>query len=941
MIFGKLFGSAEKQTNKFLPIVNEINRLEASIAKLSDVELKAKTDEFKKRLENSEKEDKILPEAFAVVREAVKRVDGKRLFDVQLLGGITLHQGKIAEMKTGEGKTHTATTAVYLNALSGKGVHIVTVNDYLSKRDANWMGPIYNFLGLTTACIQHDASFMYEPKVHDTDEARPLTKNSNQKPDINSERFGEGVNVEMENLRPVSRREAYAADITYGTNNEFGFDYLRDNMVQSLDQMVQRQEMHYAIVDEVDSILIDEARTPLIISAPDSESTKLYKQFAQIVPRLKKEEPARNASPARQPDSSLGGGHSDAGGDYTVDEKMKAVSLTDKGISAVEKMLGIENIYDVSKISYVHQLEQALKANILFKRDRDYVVQDDQVVIVDDFTGRLMPGRRYSEGLHQAIEAKENVEVQKESRTLATITFQNYFRMYQKLAGMTGTALTSAEEFAKVYKLDVVPIPTNQPMIRKDLADTVYKNEKGKFNAVVEEIKTRHEKGQPVLVGTIAIERSEVLHDMLERTGVPHEVLNAKNHEKEAQIIARAGEKGAVTIATNMAGRGTDIKLGEGVRELGGLHILGTERHEARRIDNQLRGRSGRQGDPGSSQFFVSLEDELMRRFGGDKVKNIMDRFGLPEDQPIENKIISRSIESAQSKIEGFNFDIRKHVLEYDDVMNKQREVIYKRRREILSKGSLKDDMMGIIEEEIEQIVSMHTAGHPEDWQMEDILNDFNAICPMCADPKKLVEIQKSKNEINDAQKISKFIEYLKGLTKEVYGKKEQEIGPEVMSQIEKAIYLRSIDTFWMNHLDDMDYLREGIGLRGYGQRDPLVEYKKEGYILFQNLLASIRNAVVNTIFKIGVVKEEPAPQKSVLEDAKYQGADDQPAQFAQPASPNGEAWRAGGSEKNKVVSGGQTIRNTNEIGRNDPCPCGKTDPVTGKRLKYKRCCGK
>lgn len=878
MILSRLFGSADREIKKLQPIVDEINRLEPAMENLSDEELAAKTEEFKKRLENSEKEDEILPEAFAVVREAVRRVDEKRLFDVQLEGGIVLHQGKIAEMKTGEGKTHTATTAVYLNALSGRGVHIVTVNDYLSKRDANWMGPIYNFLGLSTACIQHDASFLYEPVVRDSNE----------------------VSVEMENLKPVSRREAYVADITYGTNNEFGFDYLRDNMVQSPEQMVQR-ELNYAIVDEVDSILIDEARTPLIISAPDAESTKLYKQFAQVVPRLKAEV------------------------DYAVDEKMRAVALTDAGISKVEKLLGISNIYDLGKISYVHQLEQALKANILFKRDRDYVVRDGQVVIVDDFTGRLMPGRRYSEGLHQAIEAKENVEVQKESRTLATITFQNYFRMYKKLAGMTGTALTSAEEFAKVYKLDVVPIPTNQPMIRKDLADTVYKTEAGKFNAVVEEIKKRHEEGQPVLVGTIAIEKSEVLHDMLERSGVGHEVLNAKNHEREAAIIARAGEKGAVTIATNMAGRGTDIKLGEGVRELGGLHILGTERHEARRIDNQLRGRSGRQGDPGSSQFFVSLEDELMRRFGGDKVKNIMDRLGLPEDQPIENKIISRSIESAQSKIEGYNFDIRKHVLDYDDVMNKQREVIYKKRREILSKESLKDDILNVIEEEIEQIVSMQTAGHPEDWQMENILNDFNAICPACADKNKLVEIQKSKNEANDAQKISKLIEYLKGLAKEAYGKKEKEIGPETMRQIERAIYLRAIDTFWMNHLDDMDYLREGIGLRGYGQRDPLVEYKKEGYLLFQNLLASIRNAVVNTIFKIGVVREEPAAQRSVLEDAKYQGADEQPAQFA--AAEQSE-------EKKSVPTGGQTIRNKNEIGRNDPCPCG-----SGK--KYKKCCGK
>ena len=887
MIFSKLFGSAEREARKLDPLVSAINQLESQIEKLSDDELRAKTGEFRKRLNppagEGELPDDILPEAFAVVREAVKRVDGKRLFDVQITGGIVLHQGKISEMKTGEGKTHTATTAVYLNALSGKGVHVVTVNDYLAKRDTNWMGPIYNFLGLSTGCIQHDQSFVFEPKVKDSDE----------------------VSVEMENLRPVSRREAYAADITYGTNNEFGFDYLRDNMVQEESQRVQR-EMNYAIVDEVDSILIDEARTPLIISAPDSESTKLYRKFAQVVPRLKAKE------------------------DYEVDEKMRAVTLTEKGIAEVEKLLGIGNIYDVSKISYVHQLEQALKANILFKRDRDYVVRDGQVIIVDDFTGRLMPGRRYSEGLHQAIEAKENVEVQKESRTLATITFQNYFRMYGKLAGMTGTALTSAEEFNKVYKLEVVPIPTNQPMIRKDLPDMVYKTEHGKFEAVIEEIRSRHEEGQPVLVGTIAIEKSEVLHEMLERKGVPHEVLNAKNHEREALIIAKAGQKGAVTIATNMAGRGTDIKLGEGVKGLGGLHILGTERHEARRIDNQLRGRAGRQGDPGSSQFFVSLEDELMRRFGGDKVKNIMDRLGLPEDQPIENKMISRSIESAQAKIEGFNFDIRKHVLEYDDVMNKQREVIYKKRKEILTKKSLKDDVLNIIEEEIEQIVGLHTAGHPEDWQIEEILSNFNAVCPSCADIGKMTEIQKSKNEINDAQKVTKLIEYLKGLAKEAYGKKEQEISPEIMRQIEKAIYLRSIDTFWMNHLDDMDYLRDGIGLRGYGQRDPLVEYKKEGYLLFQNLLASVRNAVVTTIFKVGVIKEEPVAQKSILEDAKYQGASEQPAQFAAVKEANS------GNEKGAQQP---IINKSGEVGRNDPCPCGKTNPITGKPIKYKKCC--
>jgi preprotein translocase subunit SecA len=873
MIFAKLFGSAEKQAHKLKPLVDKINELEAQTVKLSDEELKAKTREFREKIKKGESLDNLLPEAFAVVREGIKRVDKKRLFDVQLMGGITLHEGKIAEMKTGEGKTHTATTAVYLNALSGKGVHVVTVNDYLSRRDANWMGPIYHFLGLSTGCIQHDQSFVYEPKVIDENE----------------------VSVEMENLKPVSRREAYAADITYGTNNEFGFDYLRDNMVQSSEQMSQR-ELNFSIVDEVDSILIDEARTPLIISAPDSESTKLYRKFSQVVPRLKGEE------------------------DYTVDEKMRAVALTEKGITEIEKMLGIENIYDVSKISYVHQLEQALKANILFKRDRDYVVKDGQVIIVDDFTGRLMPGRRYSEGLHQAIEAKENVEVQKESRTLATITFQNYFRMYDKLAGMTGTALTSAEEFNKVYKLEVVPIPTNQPMIRKDLPDMVYKTEHGKFQAVVEEIKKRHEKGQPVLVGTIAIERSEVLHEMLEQTGVPHEILNAKNHEREAMIITNAGQKGAVTIATNMAGRGTDIKLGKNVVELGGLHILGTERHEARRIDNQLRGRAGRQGDPGSSQFFVSLEDELMRRFGGDKVKNIMDRFGLPEDQPIENKMISRSIESAQAKIEGFNFDIRKHVLEYDDIMNKQREVIYKRRKDVLSKSSIKNDIIGMIEEDIEQIVGMHTTGYSEDWNLEEIVKEVNVVCSSCADTKKLTEIKKSKNEINDAQKISKMIEYLKGLAKEVYGKKEKEVTPEIMRQIERAVYLRSIDTFWMNHLDDMDYLREGIGLRGYGQRDPLVEYKKEGYLLFQNLLASINSQVVGTILKVGVIKEEPIVQKNILEEAKYQGAEEAPTQF-------------GAVKDEDKTPIGKTIVNKTEIGRNDPCPCG-----SGK--KYKRCCG-
>jgi len=882
MILKRLFGGAERQVNKLKPIVGKINNFESVISKLSDEELKAKTDEFRKRLEKGEKTDDIFPETFAVVREAVKRVDGKRLFDVQFMGGITLHEGKIAEMKTGEGKTHTATTAVYLNALEGKGVHVITVNDYLAKRDTNWMGPIYHFLGLSTGCIQHDASFIYEPKIEDSDE----------------------VSVEMENLRPVSRREAYAADITYGTNNEFGFDYLRDNMVQSLGQMVQR-ELNYAIVDEVDSILIDEARTPLIISAPDTESTKLYRRFAQIVLRLKEND------------------------DFTVDHKMRAVTLTEKGIARVEEMLGVGNIYTAGTITYVHQLEQALKANILFKRDRDYVVRDGQVIIVDDFTGRLMPGRRYSEGLHQAIEAKENVEVQRESRTLATITFQNYFRMYAKLAGMTGTALTSAEEFAKVYNLDVVPIPTNVPMIRKDLPDMVYKTETGKFKAVIGEIKRRHEKGQPVLVGTIAIEKSEILSEMLARESVQHEVLNAKNHEREALIIAKAGEHGAVTIATNMAGRGTDIKLGEGVVELGGLHILGTERHEARRIDNQLRGRSGRQGDPGSSQFFVSLEDELMRRFGGDRVKNIMDRLGLPEDQPIENKIISKSIESAQAKIEGFNFDIRKHVLEYDDVMNKQREVIYKRRKEILTKESIKDDIIQMIEEEIEQVVGLHTAGHIEDWNAGEIKENLNQIFPVSEESfKKLLEIRQSKNHANDAQKISALVEFLKGLAKESYGKKEQEITPEIMRQIERAMYLRSIDTFWMNHLDEIDYLREGIGLRGYGQRDPLIEYKRESFTMFSHLVENIRATISSAIFRVSVNVSANNFEAQEQTDLTYNNDKEKMSQQE----------NFSGSQKSEASFQNSSIqapfKNEKKVGRNEPCPCG-----SGK--KYKKCHGK
>ncbi|MEK7598618.1 MAG: preprotein translocase subunit SecA [Patescibacteria group bacterium] len=878
-IFKKLFGSNEREIAKFQPTVDQINSFEPQIQKLSDEELKSKTKEFRERLVKGEGVDDLLPEAFAVVREAADRVIGERHFDVQMLGGIVLHQGRIAEMKTGEGKTLTSTLPIYLNALSGKGVHLVTVNDYLARRDCNWMGSIFNFLGISTACIIHDASYIYEPKIIDADE----------------------VTVEMENLAPISRREAYAADITYGTNNEFGFDYLRDNMVPSLEQMVQR-ESNFVIVDEVDSILIDEARTPLIISAPDTESAKLYNQFAQLVTLLKEKE------------------------DFEVDEKQKAVTLTDKGISKIESMLGMGNIYEIGKINYVHHLEQALKAEVIFKLDRDYVVKDGEVIIVDDFTGRLMPGRRYSEGLHQAIEAKEGVRVQKESRTLATITFQNYFRMYKKLSGMTGTALTSAEEFFKVYKVDVVEIPTNKPMVRKDLSDVIYKTEKGKFDAIVEKIKEINKTGQPALVGTIAIEKSEYLSALLQRSGVPHEVLNAKNHEREAQIVAKAGQKGAVTIATNMAGRGTDIKLGEGVREAGGLLIIGTERHEARRIDNQLRGRAGRQGDPGASEFYVSLEDELMRRFGGDKLKSIMDSLGLPEDQPIQNKIISRTIENAQQKIEGFNFDIRKHVLDYDDVMNKQREVIYKKRKELLQKDNVKNELFEDIKEEIERMISFHAVGEEGEWNVKEIFENFKGIIPV--DESVLIRLDKIRNDKreNSVEKIGSLTEYLLGLAKEAYNKKEQEIGAEQMRQIEKAIMLQTIDMAWMNHLDEIDYLREGIGLRGYGQRDPLIEYKREAFSMFSGLMENVRSSIVHTIFRINVV--QPGVREAAPKNLKYSG----PTEVEQFSSYAKASADKGADEKSETNQ--QPFINKDKVGRNDPCPCG-----SGK--KYKKCHGK
>ncbi len=877
-LFKKIFGSNERVVDRLRPIVDEINALSPAMEALSDEELRAKTDEFRDRLKKGETEDDILPEAFAVVREGAKRVIGERHYDVQLLGGIVLHRGQIAEMKTGEGKTLTSTLAIYLNALSGKGVHLVTVNDYLAKRDANWMGQVYHFLGLSTACIlQQTLSYRYEPRVKDADE----------------------VTVEMENLVPVSRREAYAADITYGTNNEFGFDYLRDNMVGSLEEMVQRP-LHYAIVDEVDSILIDEARTPLIISAPDNESTKLYEKFATIVPRLRPET------------------------DYVVDEKFKSVTLTDAGISHVEELLGMQNLYEQGNIQYVHHLEQSLKATIIFQKDRDYVVRDGEVLIVDDFTGRIMHGRRYSEGLHQAIEAKEGVAVQRESRTLATITFQNYFRLYDKLAGMTGTASTSAEEFAKVYKLDVTEIPTNRTPIRRDLPDIIYKTEEMKFRKIAEKIKEIHATGQPVLVGTIAIEKSEYLAALLEREGVPHHVLNAKHHEQEASIIAGAGHKGAVTIATNMAGRGTDIKLGDGVRELGGLYIIGTERHEARRIDNQLRGRAGRQGDPGATQFFISLEDELMRRFGGDRLKSMMTSMGLPDEDPIESGAISKMIEGAQTKIEGFNFDIRKHVLDYDDVMNKQREVVYRKRRETLKTSDMRGVTLALIDEEFEKMISFHCASEEPEWGVAEMAADTNELFPSldaAVVEKKLEEIRDDRSR-DEAEKKTLIKDYLVGLAKEVFAAKEAAIG-EPWERAQRMLYVQSIDQLWMNHLDEIDYLRQGIGLRGYGQKDPLVEYKREAYNLFVGLLDTVRKTYLLTVLKL-----EPAAGMTAASQTTrpmvFSGATEV-EQF-------GAAKSQGNGDKGELVKQ-QPIHAEKTVGRNDPCPCG-----SGK--KYKKCHG-
>ena len=768
--------NSAKEVKKMRKIVDHINELEPNYVKLSDANLVAKTDEFKRRLQKGETLDDILPEAFAVCREASKRVLGMRHFDVQMLGGICLHRGNIAEMRTGEGKTLVATLAVYLNALSGKGVHVVTVNDYLATRDSEQMGRLYNFLGLSTGLI-------------------------------------------VANLDYNQRKEAYAADVTYGTNNEFGFDYLRDNMVSDVSQMVQRP-LNYAIVDEVDSILIDEARTPLIISGPGSRSTDNYYKLAQVVPHLVKDE------------------------DYTIDEKQKTIAPTDSGITKVEKMLGIENLYDADNIELNHLLGASLRAYAMMHRDTDYVVKDGEVVIVDEFTGRLMFGRRYSDGLHQAIEAKEGLKVERESQTLASITFQNYFRMYEKLSGMTGTAKTEEKEFNDIYGLEVIPIPPNRPLIRVDLPDLIFKSKAAKYRAVVRNAVERHQTGQPILIGTTSITQSEELSDMLLRAGVPHKVLNAKHHEQEAEIVANAGQIGMVTIATNMAGRGTDITLGEGVPELGGLAILGTERHESRRIDNQLRGRAGRQGDPGFSQFFLSLEDDLMRIFGADNISGIMDKLGMEEDEPIEHSLITKSIERAQKKVEDHNYNIRKYILEYDDVMNQQREVLYEQRRRILRNESLRDTINEMIDKLVTEAVDTYADEklYPEEWDYEGLHKHLSQYF--------LTSELMSTEEMEEYTR-QELDERLHEIAHSEYQDRVDLLGEAMFSQLEKAIMLRVVDSKWMEHLDNMDMLREGIGLRAYGQKNPLVEYKFEAYDMFQHMIESIQDETIMALYKI------------------------------------------------------------------------------------------
>ena len=916
----KIFGTKhERDVKRMMPVVHAINALEASLTALDDAALHAKSDEFKKRIEDGEPLDDVLPEAFAVCREASRRNVGMRHFDVQLIGGMVLHDGKIAEMATGEGKTLVATLPAYLNALTGRGVHIVTVNDYLAKRDAQWMGPIYHALGLTVGVIQHEASFLYDPKFVTSD-------------------------IRLTSLRPCTRPEAYRADITYGTNNEFGFDYLRDNMRFSLEELVQR-ELNYAIVDEVDSILIDEARTPLIISGPADESTDLYYKIDRIIPKLRRA--------ATIVEGKLSEVEAEKKGDFIVDEKARAIALTEEGIASCERLLNVENLYDPRNMTMLHHVQQGLRAHALFRRDVDYIVKDGQVVIIDEFTGRQMPGRRWSDGLHQAVEAKEGVPIQRENQTLATITFQNYFRMYDKLAGMTGTAETEAEEFAKIYKLDVTVVPTNRTLRRVNAPDVVYKTEREKFNAVVDDVIERHQKGQPCLVGTVSIEKSEALSSLLKKRGIRHEVLNAKYHEREAEIVAQAGREAAVTIATNMAGRGTDILLGgnpdflskeilrkrgldpvtapppereaalaearritepehQRVVERGGLHIVGTERHEARRVDNQLRGRSGRQGDPGSSRFYLSLQDDLLRIFGSQRVERIMERLGMQEGEPIEHKLVTRAIATAQKRVETHNFEIRKHLLEYDDVMNKQREVIYGMRRQILEGESQTETIAEWVDELVASTVDAYAArgAHPEDWDLAGLIEalhrQFDTRIP-AAEFSEIASREALDQLVQDAVKAR-------------FAEREQELGGELLQALERHEMLLVLDTQWKDHLLSIDHLKEGIGLRGYGQRDPLTEYKKEAFDLFEDMFERMKAAVIERIFKVQIVRDAPMelPAVTAWADARESRGEidgGQPSRAAAP-SPRTQAARTPTGEK---------------IGRNDPCYCG-----SGK--KYKKC---
>ena len=858
----------DKEIARYRKVVEKINSLEPAMQNLTDDKLTGYTAKFKERLASGETLDDILPEAFAVTREASRRVLGMRHFDVQMIGGMCLHEGRIAEMRTGEGKTLVATLAVYLNALTGKGVHMVTVNDYLARRDSEWMGRLYKFLGLSVGLIAHDMDF-------------------------------------------PERKYAYSCDVTFGTNNEFGFDYLRDNMVISEDQMVQR-ELNFAIVDEVDSILVDEARTPLIISGPGQKSTDMYAVMARAVSGLKE------------------------GTDYTVDEKQKTVAPSDSTIPKIEQMLGITNLYAPENIELSHCFTAALRAKALMKRDRDYVVRNDEIIIVDEFTGRLMEGRRYSDGLHQAIEAKEGVKIQRESQTLATITFQNYFRMYDKLGGMTGTAKTEEDEFLKIYNLPVIVVPTNKPVQRIDHPDLIYKTKRAKYKAVGQKVAEIHAKGQPVLIGTTSITQSEELSAVLKKYGIPHNVLNAKFHEKEAEIVADAGQKGAVTIATNMAGRGTDIKLGEGVEELGGLFIVGTERHESRRIDNQLRGRAGRQGDPGESRFFLSLEDDLLRLFAADRIAGMMDKLGMDEDEPIEHSLITRSVEHAQKKVEARNFDIRKHVLEYDDVMNQQREVIYGERKKILKGENLRENIMGMVKHIIKAEMNQYANEklYPEEWTLDGLIEDAEKIYAPAGRLKKEELVELSRDELKET---------LEGLAEECYEQRELLFGEENMRELEKVVMLRVVDQKWKEHLDHMDMLREGINLRAYGQRNPLVEYKIEALDMFEEMEGSIMDQIASLMYHVSIVMPQPQAEEAD-EEAQARAAEAQKEQMQRTLAAERskltdslkDAQAAHGDDVSAAEAKKKPVTNKDgsKVGRNDPCPCG-----SGK--KYKNCCGR